>query len=213
MPNVHAAEQAAGPVVEKFARGGGRWLGYFGVLMGLLIAGSAATDGPSHWRTSGFGIAIALTSWVVLIRPEASLREHGVFFRNILRDVFIPSSKVEAAHVSQTLMVRAEAITYHSPAVTRSARAQLREKHGGRASVLGMFGGLGGSNAQPPTAAEYRYGEDVRTSTSYESYVVAQILRASRDAGPDDQEVVVSWSWPAAAAAIVSGLAVVALFV
>jgi hypothetical protein len=116
-----AAEQAAGPVVERFARGSGRWLGWFGVLVGLVTVVLAARDSLSNWREVAIGAAIAIVSWVVLIRPEASLREHGVYFRNMMRDAFIPASKIEACHTSQTLMVRAEAIVYHCPAITRDS--------------------------------------------------------------------------------------------
>jgi hypothetical protein len=179
--------------------------------MGVVTAGSAVGAGWSHWRVIGAGLAIALVSWVVLIRPEASIRQHGVLFRNMVRDVFIPSSKIEAAHASQTLMVRADAVTYHSPAVTRSARSQMREKHG-RASLFGVFGGLGGSTAHQPSPSEYRYGEELQSATSYESYVESQIIKASRDAVPDDRDVVISWAWAPLAALAVSVIGVAVMF-
>jgi hypothetical protein len=152
-----ASEDAAGPVVERFARGPAQWLGWFGVVVGITTMVIAVANGPSNWREITLGAAIAIVSWVVLIRPRASLHEHGVFFRNMLRDAFIPASKIEACHTSHTLMVRAEAVVYHCPAITRSARSMMREKHG-RASVLGLLGGLGGSNAPPPAPAESRCG-------------------------------------------------------
>jgi hypothetical protein len=208
-----AAEDAAGPVVERFARSSGQWLGWFGVVVGATTLVIAVANGLSNWREIALGAAIAVVSWVVLIRPQASLHQHGVFFRNMVRDAFIPASKIEACHTSQTLMVRAEAIVYHCPAITRSARATMREKHGGRANVLGMFGGLGGGNAQPPGASEFRYGEEVNTSTSYESYVESRVMQAARDADPDDRTAVVSWAWVPVAGVAFSIAAVVAMFV
>ena len=207
------AERAAGPVVERFARGAGQWLGWFGVLVGVVTVALALVNGLSNWREVLIGAAIAIVSWVVLIRPEASLREHGVFFRNMVRDAFIPASKIEACHTSQTLMVRAEAVVYHCPALSRSARSMMREKHGGRANVLGMLGGLGGANAQPPGPTEYRFGEELRAATTYESYVESRVMAAARDAPPDDRTAVQSWAWAPLAGVALSVVAVVAMFV
>jgi hypothetical protein len=210
VPN--AAEQAAGPIVEKFSKGGGQWVGWFGVLVGVVTVGAAAVDSLANWREFALGAAIAIVSWVVLIRPEASLREHGVLFRSMVRDAFIPASKIEACHTAQTLMVRAEAIVYHCPAITRSARSMMREKHGSRANALGMFGGLGGQ-AQPSDPSEYRFGEELRTSTTYESYVESRVMEAARDAEPDDRTAVQAWAWISIAGVAFSVLAVAAMFV
>jgi hypothetical protein len=208
-----AAEQAAGPVVERFARGSGRWLGWFGVLVGLVTVAVAARDSLSNWREVAIGAAIAIVSWVVLIRPEASLREHGVYFRNMMRDAFIPASTIEACHTSQTLMVRAEAIVYHCPAITRSVRSVMREKHGSRASALGLFGGLGGGRAQAPEPTEYRFGEELRTATTYESYVESRVMAAAQDAEPDDLTAVTSWAWAPVAGVGFSVLAIIAMLI
>jgi hypothetical protein len=209
VPN--AAEQAAGPVVEKFSKGAGQWLGWFGVLVGVVTIGAAAVDSLANWRELAIGGAIAIVSWVVLIRPEASLREHGVLFRSMVRDAFIPASKIEACHTAQTLMVRAEAIVYHCPAITRSARSMMREKHGSRANALGMFGGLGG-RAQPSDPGEYHFGEELRTSTTYQSYVESRIMQAAREAEPDDRTAVQAWAWTSIVGVVFSVLAAVAMF-
>jgi hypothetical protein len=208
-----AAEQAAGPLVERFTRGASHWLGWFGVLVGVITLVLAAVNGPSNWREIGIGTAIAIVSWVVLIRPEASLREHGVYFRNMVRDSFIPSSKIEACHTSQTLMVRAEAIVYHCPAVSRSARSMMREKHGPRANVLGLFTGMGARSAQQEAPKEYRFGDELRTSTTYEEYVESRVMAAAQAAAPDDREAVQSWAWASIAGVAFSLVAVVAMFV
>jgi hypothetical protein len=206
------AETAAGPIVERFARGSGQWLGWFGVAVGATTMVIALFNGLANWREVGLGAAIAIVSYVVLVRPQASLHEHGVYFRNMIRDAFIPASKIEACHTAQTLMVRAEAIVYHCPAITRSARSMMREKHGSRASVLGMFGGLGGGNAQAPTPEEYKFGQEVRTSTSYEAYVESRVMDAARQAEPDDRDAVTSWAWAPIAGVVFSVLAIVAMF-
>jgi hypothetical protein len=208
-----ASENAAGPVVERFARGPAQWLGWFGVVVGITTMVIAVANGASNWREITLGAAIAIVSWVVLIRPRASLHEHGVFFRNMLRDAFIPASKIEACHTSQTLMVRAEAVVYHCPAITRSVRSMMREKHGGRASVLGLFGGLGGSNAEPPAPGESRFGEEVRTTISYASYVESRVMGAARNAEPDDRTAIVTWAWVPVVGVAFSIAAVAAMFV
>jgi hypothetical protein len=208
-----AAEEAAGPVVERFVRSSGQWLGWFGVAVGVTTVVIAVANGPSNWREIALGAAIAIVSWVVLIRPQASLHEHGVFFRNMVRDAFIPASKIEACHTSQTLMVRAEAVVYHCPAITRSARSMMREKHGSRASPLGLFGGPGRTNAQPPGPTEHRFGDELRTSTTYESYVESRVMAAARDADPDDRTAVVAWAWLPVVGVAFSIAAVTAMFI
>jgi hypothetical protein len=208
-----SAEEAAGAVVERFARGLGQWLGWFGVAIGVTTAVIATANGLSNWREIALGAAIAAVSWVVLIRPQAELREHGVLFRNMVRDAFIPASKIEACHTSQTLMVRAEAIVYHCPAISRSARSMMREKHGARANVFGLFGGLRGSETKATAPAEYRFGDELRTSTTYESYVESRVMEAARQAEPDERTAVVSWAWLPTAGVVFSLVAIAAMFV
>jgi hypothetical protein len=89
----------------------------------------------------------------------------------------------------------------------------MREKHGGRANILGMFGGFGGGNAQPPGPGEYHHGEELRTSTTYESYVESRVMQAAREAQPDERTAVVAWAWLPAGGVVFSALAVAAMFV
>jgi hypothetical protein len=207
------ARVAAGRVVERFSRGAGQWLGWFGVVVGTTTLVVAASNGPSNWREIALGAAIAIVSWVVLIRPQVSLHEYGVVFCNMLRDAFIPASRIEACQAAQTLMVRAEGVVYHCPAISRSARSMMREKHGGRANVFGLFGSLGGTSAQRPGPSEFRYGDELRTSTSYESYVESRVMQAARDSAADDRSAIVSWAWAPVAGVVFSLLAVAAMFV
>jgi hypothetical protein len=90
----------------------------------------------------------------------------------------------------------------------------MREKHGARANVLGLFGRLGSTgDAQPPGPTEYRFGEELRTATTYESYVESRVMAAAHDATPDDRSAVQSWAWTPIAGIALSAVAVAAMFV
>ena len=130
----------------------------------------------------------------------------------MVRDASSRRGKIEACHTSQTLMVRAEAVVITARQSPARPGRLMREKHGGRANVLGLFGGLGGGNAQPAGSSEYRYGEELRTETTYEAYVESRVMQAARSAAPDDRTAVQAWAWLPLTGIAFSVLAVVVMF-
>jgi hypothetical protein len=215
----NAAEVAAGPLVEKFAASFGRWLGYVGVLLGVVVVGAAVVSHPlDHWRVIGIGFAIGALSWVVLIRPAVALQEHGVLLRNMLRDSFVPSSRIERCRSGQTLLIRTDEQIFHGLGVSRSARTILRAQRGPMQGMFSMFGGMtggfgagGGQGDRPPEPAHH-FANEEQTGSTYEVYIETRIERAAQEAKPDDRTPVVAWASPPVAALVVAVLCVVALF-
>jgi hypothetical protein len=195
------AEVAAGPVVEKFASSIGQWLGFFGIAFGVVTAGAAALDDPpENWQVFLFGLAVIALSWVTLVRPSVALHQHGVLLRNMMRDSYVPASKIERCRTSQTLMIRTATQTFHGLGVSRSARSIMREQRGpnrGMMSALGgMSGGFGaGGPATPePDGPQRRFANEEVEGPTYQSYVESRIEQVAHDAQPDDREPVVSWA-------------------
>jgi hypothetical protein len=203
MPN--AAEAAAGPVVERFAGSAGRWLGYFGMAFGVFVVVSVLLDDPDgDWQIAAFGVGIAGLSWVILVRPAVALHEHGVLMRNMLRDSFVPSSKIDRCKTAQTLMIRVGADTFHGLGVSRSARSMMREKRGERRGLLGslnsMTGAFGADGSDSSERAHKPYATQEVEGPSYQEYVEGRIERAAQDAKPDDREPLTVWAPTAVAA-------------
>jgi hypothetical protein len=202
------AEAAAGPVVEKFAASGGRWLGIATVAFCLAMALVLALDDPAG-SVKGFYVlaAIVLVSWVALIRPAASIRANGVLLRNMVHDSFVPSAKIVRCAVLQTLQVATDEKHYHCVGVSKSARGMMREKTGRR------YGGLMlPSRLESPEPVQRRYGEAV-IGGSYSDYVASRIRSLADDASDDGLQPVVAVVWPAVAALVIAGVLVVLLFV
>jgi hypothetical protein len=216
MPN--RADEAAGPCVERFAPSVGRWLGYFGMAFGVTAFLGAAFDNfPSQWQVMGIGVAIGCLSWIVLVRPSVALHEHGVVLRNMLRDTFIPASKIEAVKSSQTLMIRTEQQVYHGLGVSQSARAMMREQRGGQRSMTGLFGGMSGAfgsgGPASPTEPVHRFANEEQTGGTYQAYIESRIQQTAQAAPDDDREPIVVWSAPAAAALGASIILLALLFI
>jgi hypothetical protein len=216
MPN--RADEAAGASVERFAPSVGRWLGYFGIAFGITaFIGALFDDFPSQWQVMGLGIAIGALSWIVLVRPAVALHEHGVVLRNMLRDTFIPASKIEAVKSSQTLMIRTEKTVFHGLGVSQSARSMMREQRGGQRSMMGMFGGMSGGfgsgGAATPTEPVHRFANEEQTGSTYTAYIETRIEQSAQSAPSDDREPIVVWSAPACAALGAAIIFLVLLFV
>jgi hypothetical protein len=214
----NAAEAAAGPVVEKFAASVGRWLGYCGIAFGVAVAVAVFFDHPSrNWQVAAFGIGVAALSWLILVRPSVSLHEHGVLLRNMVRDTFVPSSKIDRCKTAQTLMIRAGADTFHGLGVSRSARSLMREKRGARPGVMGSLGNIpasfgAGAIDDPSETSRRRYATEEVQGPTYQEYVESRIERAAHDARPDDREPVVVWAPPALVVLAAASLCLVSLF-
>jgi hypothetical protein len=210
-PVVSEAERAAGPVVEPFAGSAGRILGYVAAAVGLLLAGACAFNGVAANRVLlCFSVAIACISWVVMIRPAVSAREHGVLLQNMTRDIFVPWASIERARALQTLQVVTAGATYHGLGVTRSARSLLKDvrRGAGGASAFGgsaVFGGGFTPREQPLH----------QTGGSYQSYVEARLqdLASSRAKSTTGLRPRVSWAVLPVSATAVAAICVVLMFV
>lgn len=212
----NAAAEAAGPVVEQFASSVGRYLGYFGMAFGAVTAVAAAIDDPpSNWRVFLLGVGIAALSWLTLVRPSVALHRNGVLIRNMLRDSFVPASKIDRCRSAQTLMIRAGSSTFHGLGVSRSARSIMRERRGPRRSMFsqlqGMSGGFG-AGGDEPTGPSTPFASQEVVGPDYQHYVEGRIEQAARDAADDDLRPVVAWAPLPVAGLAVAVLAVVALF-
>lgn len=211
MPN--AATKAAGTEVERFAPPAGRWLGFAVIGIGAVLVVLGLLADTVIGRNIGLvGAAAALVSWVVLVRPVASICQHGVLLRNMARDVYVPASKVERCRVFQTLQVVASGRHFHGLGVTRSARSMVRAQPGPR---LGAgFMGVGGMGAVTTAASDgplHRMANEEQTGSAYHEYVESRIMRMAGGAGPDDRQPVRSWdALPLGALAMAAALIAVA---
>ena len=164
-------EQAAGPVVERFASSSGRVLGFVGAGAGLLIAGAVVlSSGAKEWGLLLFGVTMALLAYIVLIRPVVTAHENGVVLRNMLRDTYVPWTCVERARVLQTLNVVTDQNTYQGYGVTRSRRSMAKASRAAlRSPASSAYPGgsvLGGG---------VRNVDETPGGTSYQTYVETRI--------------------------------------
>ncbi len=178
------AEEAAGPVTEKFAASSGRYLGFVAIGMGLVLIGAAAADSlGDHWGLAAFGLALGLLSWAVMVRPAVVAHERGLVMHNVLRDVFVPWSSIERCRALQTLQVATPEGIVHGLGLSRSARSMMQQQVGGRTVLGSMFASRGYST--PKITGRAR--EEVQSSLSYAEFVESTILaRAAEASGPPE---------------------------
>lgn len=207
------AAESAGPLEEKFAASSGRWLGWFGVGIGVAMVGfDWITASSFNWTVALIGLAVGCLSWIVLVRPQASAHRDGLLLRNILRDIAIPWPRIDRCSVGQTLVVTTkEAERFHGLGVTRSARTQMRETYGTTSMLLGgrnITGKTLGDSGGPSVArGEWRGG----TYTGYvESRIAGLASRSERGAErPERADPVVAWAPLPLLLLVVAGLAIV----
>jgi Bacterial PH domain len=209
------AVQSAGSRVEKFAPTGSRWLGCVIIVGAVAIAAFAvAHDLSRDVRGLYIAVAVALLSWVVLIRPVVSANDHGVLLRNMLRDVFVPWSKITNCRIFQTLQVVTEEDRFHGLGLGRSTRKLVQRNFGRSSLVTGWLAPtMQGSGATAPSPVRGLSGDlprqEVGPGAAYQDYVESRISDLAQQAPPDDLEPVVSWVWQS----IVCVAAVVVLLV
>jgi len=189
------------------------------LLCGAILAFAVVGDPVEDRRAIYAAVGISLVSWVVVIRPVVSIPANGVLLRNMVRDAFVPWSKIERCRAVQTLQVVTEETRFHGLGVNRSARSMVRQRYG-RTSMtfrppslmsLGLGGAIAGSS--PSTAAPHSGSGDARTGIAYEDYVEIRIRDLARDAKPDALVPVVAWVWQSAAALGLAAVLLVLLFV
>lgn len=200
----NAAVRAAGDEVEKLPVSTGWWFGWLVVgLAGLAVAALLAGDPARDRDAIAITLMVALVTWVTLIRPRVVAHADGVVLRNMLRDIFVPWSKIERCRVLQTLHVVTDDAAYHGLGVSRSARSIAKQSYGRSSMVFpgpgaGSFGteagprGMTGSSVHPPT------------EIAYQDYIENVIRDRARDARPDDLRPVTAWATEAVAALVVT---------
>jgi len=196
MPN--AAAKAAGTEVERFAAPAGRWLGFAVIAISAVLVVRGLLVGSVIERNIGLvAAAAALVSWVVLVRPAASIHQHGLLLRNMARDIYVPASKIERCRVFQTLQVVTNNRHFHGLGVTRSARNMAREQSGPRlgAGFMGV-GGMGALTTAPSDGPMHRMANEEQTGSTYQEYVESRIMEVAGNAEPDDREPVKAWDAP-----------------
>ena len=189
----NGAAEAAGPETEKFSPSSGRWLGFVSAAVGLLMTISAlVTDATGNRDLALAGIAIALVSWVVIIRPQVAAHEHGVLLTNMVRDTFVPWASIRGCKAAQTLQVETDDQTFHGLGIGRSARSLMRQRRGGRSGAT--FGlGSGGlfAPSRIPTSQPHH---ELVTAVAYVDYVESQITDRAGRSGDGESGPVVAWS-------------------
>lgn len=184
------------PVLERFPPTSGRWLGVATLALLAVVAGFVLADGQI---TARLGLlvglaAVALVSWVVLVRPTVHAREDHLLLRNLVRDTEVPWHLVEHVRASQTLRVTVGDRVHHGVAVGRSARADVRAQRN--------------RSGQQPS-------ESPHPSPDYLDYVVDRITRLASEqaaASADRPSVTHRWARVELLLGLVLALAGVALW-
>jgi hypothetical protein len=193
----NAAVHAAGAEEERFSGTGGRLIGWAGVAAGVGICLLAVVGEPVRDRKTVYVAAIlAAVCWVVLIRPSVSSNTNGVVLRNMLRDTFVPWSKIERCRVVQTLQIATEDHQhFHGLGVSRSGRSMVKKSYGRTSLILPgmMSGGVGRPFDSAPKAPD-RPAWQSQEGVAYQDYVEDKISVRARQSSDDELEAVVAWS-------------------
>jgi hypothetical protein len=153
---------------------------------------------------------------VVLIRPSVSSNANGVVLRNMLRDTFIPWSKIERCRVVQTLQIATEDQQhFHGVGVSRSARSMVKKSYGRTSLILpGMMSGrVGKVPDTAPKAPDRPMSQRAQEGVVYQDYVEDKISARARQSAADELEPVVAWSLLPLAALAVAVVSLVLLIV
>ena len=131
--SMSAVAASSSRVLERFAPSGLRVLGQaglaaLGVWIGVTLAGGDVGESLDMLVILA---ALALFSWVALVRPTVHAYEDHLLLRNLLRDIEVPWHLVDSVWVSQTLRVEADDRMWHGVAISRSARTELRSQRSG----------------------------------------------------------------------------------
>jgi hypothetical protein len=204
----NAVVDAAGAEEERFSGTSSRVFGWVGVAAGAAICLLAVAGDPVRERKTVYvAVVVAVVSWVVLVRPSVSSNANGVVLRNMLRDTFVPWSKIERCRVVQTLQIATEdQQRFHGLGLSRSARSMVKKSYG-RTSLMVpgvMFGRAGrGLETATPKAPDRPMSQRVQDVVVYQDYVEDRISARARQSPDDELEPVVAWSLlPVAALAV-----------
>jgi hypothetical protein len=213
----NAAVDAAGAEDERFSGSGSRLFGWVGVAAGAVMGLPAVVGDPVRDRKTVYvAVVLATVCWVVLIRPSVSSNANGVVLRNMLRDTFVPWSKIERCRVVQTLQIATEDQQhFHGLGVSRSARSMVRKNYGRSSLILpGMMSGrVGRALDTRREAPADPMSQRVLEGVVYQDYVEDRISARARQSSDAGLEPVVAWSLlPLAALAVAVVLLVLLIF-
>jgi hypothetical protein len=212
----NAALDAAGAEDERFSGPGGRAFGWVGVgvavaMVVLALSGDLVRDRKVVY----LAVFLAAGCWVVLIRPAVSSNANGVVLRNMLRDTFVPWSKIERCRVLQTLQIATDECHFHGLGVSRSARTMVKKSYGRTSFMMRgmMFGQAGRVFDRPPEPADRPLAQRAQQGVAYQDYVEDRISARAHQSRADDLEPIVSWSPPALTAVAVAVVVLLLLVV
>jgi hypothetical protein len=213
----NAAVDAAGAEEERFSGSSGRLFGWVGVAAGAALCLLAVAVDPVGERKTVYGaVVLAAVCWVVLVRPSVSSNANGVVLRNMLRDTFVPWSKIERCRVVQTLQIATgDQQHFHGLGVSRSARSMVKKSYGRTSLILPgmMFGRVDRAFDSAREAPDRPVSQRVQEGVVYQDYVEDKISVRARQSSADELEPVVSWSLlPLAALGVAVVLLVLLLF-
>lgn len=201
-------------LLERFRPTAGRWLGIVGIAIMIAIGTTVAStgfDADTIFVLSLLALLISL-SWAALIRPSLSAFYDHLLIKNIWSDLQIPWRLITDVDVRQTLQVYAGAERYHSIAVGKSVRKNLRPGHG-RGGASAAESALLGTTTTSSLNERPTLEGISSVGTIYADYVAIKVqtfAAAQRDLGGEVTEVTRTWSWPTI---IVNTLIGVGLFV
>jgi hypothetical protein len=207
----NAATEAAGGQMEKFAAPPSRWFGVAAVVGAAVLAVVVVVNDPrDSAKVLASAATVCLISWVVLIRPIVSAHGHGVLMHNMLRDVFVPWSRIDRCRIVQTLqIVTTDEERFHGLGISRSARQMVRRRYGRSSLLTGGLGfGMGSKlndTVEPPVTSG-------AADIAYQDYVESRIRELADNARSDDLWPIVSWAWEPIAALVLAVACAVLLF-
>jgi hypothetical protein len=148
-----AVAASSSQVLERFAPSGLRVLGQAALAALAVWAGVTLAGGDVGESLDLLVVlaALALFSWVALVRPTVHACEDHLLLRNLLRDIEVPWHLVGSVWVSQTLRVEAEERVWHGVAISRSARTELQAQR----SAGGPGGAPAASQVYAPEYTDY----------------------------------------------------------
>lgn len=144
----------------------------------VLLLGAATTivllaieGGQVGWRAAGWLVVVAVLAYVVFIRPAVTLTGEGVRLSNLVRDVDLPWSQVDAVDRRWNLVVETPlGRTYTAWAISSSAgrpRARQVGRSAGRVGSMGL--GLSLARILPSPDAVVTRGQVDMVASAIES--------------------------------------------
>lgn len=128
-------------------------IGWLGVAIGVLLVGGGLAS--SGGRSMGFfGVALAVVSWCVMVRPSIRFDVDHVEVRNVIRDVILPWEGISHAKSRGSLVIHDNdgvRTTVWAIGSQKASRRHDGEDEGGYPTV--SFRPMPGTLAQAPRSS------------------------------------------------------------